>query len=42
VEGYWENEEEIKSLLPEAQVHNVNDFFDKLKEKVNDYYGVKN
>ncbi len=42
VEGYWENEEDIKSLLPEAQVHNVNDFFDKLKEKVNDYYGVKN
>ncbi|SMO32228.1 CRISPR-associated protein Cst2 [Balnearium lithotrophicum] len=40
VDGYWENEEEIKELLPE-KVLNVNDFFETLKNQVNQYYGVK-
>jgi CRISPR-associated protein Cst2 len=40
VKGYWENENEIKGLLPENKVLNVNDFFDGLKEKVNEYYGA--
>jgi len=40
VKGYWENEEEIKSIVEEDKFHNVNDFFEALKQKVNDYYGV--
>ena len=40
VEGYWENEKQIRELLPDNQIFNVNDFFEKLKEKVNKYYGV--
>lgn len=40
VNGYWENEEEIKNLIPE-KVLNVNEFFENLKLKVNQYYGVK-
>ncbi|WP_281951883.1 type I-B CRISPR-associated protein Cas7/Cst2/DevR [Nitrosophilus kaiyonis] len=40
VGGYWENEKEIKNLLPEEKIHNVNDFFEALKEQVNEYYGV--
>lgn len=42
VNGYWENEEDIKKLLPQDKTHNVNDFFEALKEQVNQYYGVKN
>ncbi|ACO04120.1 MAG TPA: type I-B CRISPR-associated protein Cas7/Cst2/DevR [Persephonella sp.] len=42
IEGYWENESDIKELLPDNQVHNINDFFEELKKKVNDYYGIKN
>jgi CRISPR-associated protein Cst2 len=40
VKGYWENENEIKGLLPENKVLNVNDFFEELKKKVNEYYGA--
>ncbi|WP_029521653.1 type I-B CRISPR-associated protein Cas7/Cst2/DevR [Persephonella sp. KM09-Lau-8] len=40
VKGYWENEEEIKGLVDEDKFHNVNDFFEALKQKVNEYYGV--
>ncbi len=40
IEGYWDNENEIKSLLPENQVHSINDFFEKLKNSVNNYYGA--
>ncbi|SMC08869.1 type I-B CRISPR-associated protein Cas7/Cst2/DevR [Nitratiruptor tergarcus] len=40
VGGYWENEKEIKNLLPEEKIYNVNDFFEALKEQVNEYYGV--
>lgn len=39
VDGYWNNEEEIKNLL-EQRAYNVNDFFEKLKEEVSGYYGV--
>jgi len=38
VEGYWENENNIKNLLPENQIFNVNDFFEKLKEDIKEYY----
>ena len=40
VKGYWENEEEIQKLVNEDKFHNVNDFFEALKQKVNGYYGV--
>jgi CRISPR-associated protein Cst2 len=40
VDGYWENEKEIKELLPK-KVFNINDFFEALKNQVNQYYGVK-
>lgn len=40
VSGYWENEEEIKNLLVKERVHSINDFFESLKKRVNDYYGV--
>ena len=40
VKGYWENEEEIQNLVDEDKFHNVNNFFDALKQKVNEYYGV--
>ncbi|EDP74347.1 type I-B CRISPR-associated protein Cas7/Cst2/DevR [Hydrogenivirga sp. 128-5-R1-1] len=40
VKGYWENEEEIQKLVEEDKFHNVNDFFEALKQKVNEYYGV--
>ena len=40
VKGYWENGEEIKGLVDEDKFHNVNDFFEALKQKVNEYYGV--
>ncbi len=40
VNGYWENEEEIQNLVEEDKFHNVNNFFEALKQKVNEYYGV--
>ncbi len=40
VKGYWENEREIQSLVDKNKFHNVNDFFEALKQKVNEYYGV--
>ena len=40
VNGHWENEEEIQNLIDEDKFHNVNDFFEALKQKVNEYYGV--
>ena len=40
VEGYWDNEKEIKALL-EKRVFSIEKFFNKLKEEVNNYYGVK-
>ena len=40
VKGYWENEKEIQKLVNEDKFHNVNDFFEALKQKVNGYYGV--
>jgi len=42
IEGYWNNEDEIKNLLPQEQIFNVNSFFEKLKQKVSEYYGVSN
>ena len=39
VEGYWDNEEEIKTL-PVKGVSNIENFFENLKREVNDYYGV--
>lgn len=42
IEGYWNNEDEIKNLLPKEQIFNVNSFFEKLKQKVSEYYGVSN
>ena len=41
LDGYWENEEEIKRLLDENRVVDINTFFELLKEEVNNYYGVK-
>ncbi|MGC9121307.1 MAG: type I-B CRISPR-associated protein Cas7/Cst2/DevR [Sulfurihydrogenibium sp.] len=42
LEGFWENEESIKQLLDSGKVTNVNAFFENLKQKVKEYYGVNN
>ncbi|MGC9101231.1 MAG: type I-B CRISPR-associated protein Cas7/Cst2/DevR [Caldisericum sp.] len=40
IKGYWENEKNIQSLVPEQQSGSVNHFFEILKAKVKQYYGV--
>jgi len=40
IEGYWDNENEIRGLLTDEQIHNIDNFFEALKNKVNEYYGV--
>ena len=42
IKGYWGNEDELKNLVDEDKFHNINDFFETLKQKVNEYYGVEN